>query len=153
MVVVERNILVDGTIVNRSPAKGPRSEKTTNYPQLNYDVDEDGRQIHKIYHIHHCGTVYMDSLNSHSVTIENCANNNVRRVTYYRPKIIDCEVNSDNIIHSQSHAAFNGLLTDPPRTCMTYISLYMNYVVMISWAGLAVTCVTIFIMNFPWFSS
>ncbi|KAF8809307.1 hypothetical protein BYT27DRAFT_7254804 [Phlegmacium glaucopus] len=158
MAVVERDILVEGTIVNPSPGPtGLGSEETTNSPQLNYDVNEDGRQIHKTYHIHNFGTVYMDSLNSHSVTMENCANNDVRRVTYNCPKIImDCELNSDNIIHSQSHAAFNGLPTDTPdspHTRITYTSFYVDCVMMFSWASLAVACLAFFIMNFSWLSS
>ncbi|KAF8811980.1 hypothetical protein BYT27DRAFT_6433619 [Phlegmacium glaucopus] len=86
MDIVDRNTLaVNSTIVNQSPATGsatdPRLDKTANSPQSNYDVDEDGREIHKIYHFHNCGTVYVDARSSHRVTMENCANSNVRRVT------------------------------------------------------------------------
>ncbi|KAF8809330.1 hypothetical protein BYT27DRAFT_7210295 [Phlegmacium glaucopus] len=114
--MVDRNILVNPTTttVNQSPATDPKLETTTNSPQLNYDVDENGRQIHKIYHFHNFGTVYMDSLNSHSVTMENCANNNIRRVDYHRHNIMGC------------------LLTNSPRTHRAYLSFSVDYVVMFS---------------------
>ncbi|KAF8809336.1 hypothetical protein BYT27DRAFT_7284531 [Phlegmacium glaucopus] len=131
MHVVNRNTLENPTIVNQSPATDPRLEKTTNLHQLNYNIDEDGRQIHKIYHIHNFGTVYMDSLNSWSVTMENCANNNVRRVNYHRPKIMDC------------------LLTDSPRTRRT-ITFSVDYIVIFSWASLAVACLAFFIKLRYW---
>ncbi|KAF8816706.1 hypothetical protein BYT27DRAFT_7181575 [Phlegmacium glaucopus] len=143
MDVVDRNTLENATIVNQTPATDPRLEKTTNSPQLTSDVDENGLQIQKIQKIYHFhGTVYMDSLNSHSVAMENCANNNVRRVTYHRPKIMDC----DEITHSQSHAAFTGPPTDS-RTRGTYISFSMDCVVMLLWATLAVGCLAFFVMR------
>ncbi|KAF8811976.1 hypothetical protein BYT27DRAFT_7275575 [Phlegmacium glaucopus] len=119
MDMVDRDTLVNATSINQPPATGPRLE---NSPQSNYDIDEDGREIHKIYHFHNCRTVYVDARSSHSVAMENCANNNVRRVTYHRPKIMDSELTSDTIIHSESHAASNGPITDSLRTCRTYIS-------------------------------
>ncbi|KAF8809371.1 hypothetical protein BYT27DRAFT_6529584 [Phlegmacium glaucopus] len=93
----------------------------------------------------------MDSFNSQRVTMENCANNNVRRVTHHRAS--DSELNSDDIIHSQSHAAVNGLLTDSPRTRKTYISFSVDYVLIFSCASLAVACLAFFITNLPRFSS
>ncbi|KAF8811973.1 hypothetical protein BYT27DRAFT_7252301 [Phlegmacium glaucopus] len=133
MDVVDRN-----TIVNQSPAN------MTNSPQLDHYIDED-RQIHKIYHFHNCGTVYVDALNSHSITMENCDNNNIRRVTYHRPKITDSELTSDKTIHSGSHAALNGPLTDSLHTCRTYLSFP---VAMFSWASLvAVAFLAFFIIK------
>ncbi|KAF8809332.1 hypothetical protein BYT27DRAFT_6529201 [Phlegmacium glaucopus] len=154
MDVLDGNTLENATSINQPPATNPRLEKTSNCPRLNHDIDEDRHKIHKIYHFHNCGTVYMDSLNSHSVTMDNCANNIVRRVTYHHPKITDRESNSDEIIYSQSHAAFSGILTDSSRTRRTYIlSFSVDYIVMFSWASLAVVCLAFFIMNLPWVSS
>ncbi|KAF8809346.1 hypothetical protein BYT27DRAFT_7188047 [Phlegmacium glaucopus] len=151
MDVVNGNTLENPTIVNQSPATDLRSEKTANSPQLNYDIgeDRDGRRIYKIYQFPNCRTVYMDSFNSQSVTMENCANNNVRRVTHHRAS----ELNSDDIRHSQSHAAVNGLLTDSPRARKTYISFSLDCVVIFSCASLAVACLAFFITNSPRFSS
>ncbi|KAF8809348.1 hypothetical protein BYT27DRAFT_7188050 [Phlegmacium glaucopus] len=145
MDVVDRNSFEDATIVNQSPAAGPRSENTTNSPQLNDGIDGDGRRISKTFHIHNFGTVNVDSLNSHSVTMENSANDVVRRVTYNRAS----ELNSDEIIHSQSHADVNGHQTDSHRTRRTYTSFPADYVVMFSWAGLAVAWLAFFIITLP----
>ncbi|KAF8802933.1 hypothetical protein BYT27DRAFT_7196083 [Phlegmacium glaucopus] len=149
MDMVHRNTLEDATIFNRPPTADSRLEKTRNSPQLNDDIDQDGRRIYKIYHIHNFGTVNMDSLNSHSITMENCANDNVRRVTYHRAS----EPNSDEIIHSQSHAVVNVPQTDSHPTCRTYIPFSMDYVVMLSWAGLAVACLAFFVIILPRLSS
>ncbi|KAF8809368.1 hypothetical protein BYT27DRAFT_6529540 [Phlegmacium glaucopus] len=143
MDVVDRNTLEDATIINQSPAADPRLEKTTHSPQLNDDIEEDGRRIYNIYQFHNCRTVNVDSLNSHSVTMENCANNDlVRRVTYHRAS----DVNSDEIIHSQSHhhGAVNGHQTGSHRTRRTSISFSVDYVVIFSWlAWLAFLIITL----------
>ncbi|KAF8809374.1 hypothetical protein BYT27DRAFT_7254859 [Phlegmacium glaucopus] len=148
MDVVDRNTLEDATIINQSPTADPRLEKTTHSP--NDDIDEDGRRIYKIYQFHNYKTVIVDSLNSDSVTMENCANNDVvRRVTYHRAS----ELNSDEIMHSKFHAAVNGPQTDSPPTCRTYIPFSMDYVRRFSWAGLAVACLAFFIITLPRLSS
>ncbi|KAF8811985.1 hypothetical protein BYT27DRAFT_7335953 [Phlegmacium glaucopus] len=129
-----------------SPATDPRLDKTINSPQLDHDTDEDGRQIydtddgrqiHKIYHFHNCGPVYVDARSSHRVRMENCANSNVRRVTYHRPKITDSELTGDEIIHSESHAAFNGPLTDSLRTHGTFFAVMFSGVSLVAVACLA----------------
>ena len=68
-------------IVNNSPqATNPTLEMTTNPPSQTQksdtqEINEDIRQTHKIYHFENCGTVYLDSLNTRGVRIENCGNN------------------------------------------------------------------------------
>ena len=47
-----------------------------NTPQMQDSaIQEIDRQAYTIYHFHNCGTVYLDSLNAHNVTMENCGNN------------------------------------------------------------------------------
>ncbi|KAF8809355.1 hypothetical protein BYT27DRAFT_7284596 [Phlegmacium glaucopus] len=103
MDVVDRNTLEDATIIgNQSPAADPSLETATNSPQANDNIDEDGRQIYKIYQFHN----------------------------YHRAN----ELNSDEIIHSQSNAVINGPQTDSPRTRRTCITFSMEYIVIFSWA-------------------
>ncbi|KAF8811988.1 hypothetical protein BYT27DRAFT_7335954 [Phlegmacium glaucopus] len=129
---VDEGPLVNSTIVNQSPATDPRLEKTANSPQSNHNIDDDSHEIHKTYHFHNCGTVYVD------VTMENCANSNVRRVTYHRPKITDSELPGDEIIHPESsHAAFNGPLVDSLRTRGTFFVGLFSGVSLVAVAFLA----------------
>ena len=134
MPVVDRNTV----IVDRSlQAADPRLEKTTDSrsPQTQkcnniQEINEDNHQTHKIYHFENCGTVYMDSFNTHSVKMENCGNNtpkvtcssfllsfslslffssNLATSSWYysdhRPRIIG----NEKFLHSQSHAVSSGM--------------------------------------------
>ncbi|KAF8811983.1 hypothetical protein BYT27DRAFT_7183317 [Phlegmacium glaucopus] len=144
MDVVDETIPVNSTTINQSPATDPRLEKTANSPQSNYNIEEDGREIHKIYHFHNCRTVYVDACNSHRVTMENCANSNVRPVTYRCPKItirvhsMDSELTSDTIIHLKLyHAACNSPLMDSLRTRGTFFVVMFSGVSLVAVAFLA----------------
>ena len=101
-----------------------------NYPQAqNGDIqgtDNDNHQTHKTYHFHNCEMVYLDSLNTRSVTMEDCGNHvrQVTRASFFspsifrphvgwldrRPRVIGHEQNNKVIMHSQSHPAFDGML-------------------------------------------
>lgn len=113
-------------------------------------IDEDDRQAYTIYQFHNCGTVYLDSLNTRNVAMENCGNN-VPQVTYHRPRIVDCR-KSDESSHSQSHVRVsNDLLpsTDPPRPPpraeRTHIP-FSVHVILFSASLVVVSCLAFFVM-------
>ena len=62
------------TIIDQSQAADLRLEKMMNGDIQ--EVAEDDRQVHKIcnFQPENCGTVYVDSLNTASATMENCGN-------------------------------------------------------------------------------
>ncbi|KAF8811947.1 hypothetical protein BYT27DRAFT_6433206 [Phlegmacium glaucopus] len=107
------------TIVNidqRSPAD-QRLEKTTNSPQMqSVDIramDEVVRQSPPI-HFQNCGIVYLNSFNTHSIDMQDCANH-VPQVTHNFPRNIDYEKN-DDLLYSQSyrHPDFHGMFHKGP---------------------------------------
>jgi hypothetical protein len=64
---------VDPIIVDQSSADPTRMGKS---PQKSngQEIDEDDREVHKIYHFYNCGVVNVDSLNTRTITMENCGN-------------------------------------------------------------------------------
>ncbi|KAF8811962.1 hypothetical protein BYT27DRAFT_7335937 [Phlegmacium glaucopus] len=140
------------TIVNvdqRSPPD-PRLEKTTNSPQM------QSADIQAI-HFQNCGIVYLNSFNTHSIAMEDCANH-VPQVTLGHvilsdnfPRNIDYE-KSDNVLYPQSyrHPDFHGSIKDPPRTFGMHRSFSINDVVLLSGAAFAAgSCITFFLVNLP----
>ena len=77
--MVGNNTLIDDKRP-QAPAAADRLGKTidSGSPQTQkcdiQDVNEDIRQIHKLYHFQNCGIVYMDSFNARGVRMENCGN-------------------------------------------------------------------------------
>ncbi|KAF8801469.1 hypothetical protein BYT27DRAFT_7341959 [Phlegmacium glaucopus] len=145
----------EDTIANvdqRSPAD-QRLEKTTNSPQMQSadiqaTLDEDVRQSPPIHFQNH-GTVYLNSFNTHSITMEDCANH-VPQVTHNFPRNIDYE-KSDNGLYSQSYRSpdFHGSIKDPPQA-RTFGILSVNDVVLLLGAAFAAgSWIAFFFANLP----
>ncbi|KAF8799713.1 hypothetical protein BYT27DRAFT_7200939 [Phlegmacium glaucopus] len=149
---VDRNTIVN--VGQRSPAD-QRSEKTTNSPQMqSADIQatlgEDVPQSPPI-HFQNCGIVYLNSFNTRSITMEDCANH-VPQITHNFARNIDCE-KRNNLLYSQSYRDpdFHGSIKDPSlRTYGIHRSFSVNDVVLFSWAAFAAgSCLAFFFVKFP----
>ena len=118
-------------ILNQSD--DPTLEKMNDLQVQNGDIqgtDDDNHQTHKTYHFHNCEMVYLDSLNTRSVTMEDCGDHvqQVTRASFFslsifrphvsrldrRPRVIGHEQNNMTLMHSQPHALLDGMLHHLP---------------------------------------
>jgi len=137
-----RNTLLDPIIIDQ-PSANPRLETQTKNGNIQ-ETGEDNHQVHKIYHFHNCGVVYLDSHNTRNIAMEHCGNN-VPQIAYHL-RTIGSKKNDKNR-ESQPHAVSSGPLVtsmDPfPHTARVQISFF-NFLLLV-----AISCLAYYVMSLP----